>query len=85
MKKKPRISKRLSKGELRRLRKKAESLGIYPKDIADRHECHPSAVSNFYNGDSTSQPLLNRIHEMIEEQEQELSRDQQSKEFDNNS
>ncbi len=64
---KPRRSKRLSKSELKKLRRYAESLGIYPVDIANRHDCHPSAVTNFFNGDSTSQPMLRTIQQMIAE------------------
>ncbi len=64
---KPRNSKRLSKIELRKLRRQAEGLGIYPIDIAERHHCNPSAVSNFFNGDATSQPLLKTIRQMMEE------------------
>ncbi len=69
---KPRKSKRLSKSELRRLKREAESLGIFPVDIAKKHECFPSAVTNFYNGDSTSQPLLRTIRQMIEEAKAQL-------------
>ncbi len=70
---KPRQSKRLPKSELRKLRRKAESLGIFVVDIAKRHGCYPSAVSNFYQGDSTSQPLLNTIFTMIAEVERKLA------------
>ncbi len=66
---KPRKSKRLSKPELRKLKRKAENLGIYPVDIAKQHECFPSAVTNFFNGDATSQPLLRTIQQMIADKE----------------
>ncbi len=66
---KPRRSHRLPKSELRKLRRHAESLGIYVTDIALQHKCYASAVSNFYKGDSTSRPLLQTILSMIEEAE----------------
>lgn len=66
---KHRRSNRLSKPELQSLRHRAERMGIYPVDIADRHGCHPSAVSNFFNGDATSGPLLRTIRTMIAEKE----------------
>ncbi len=68
---KPRKSNRLSKSELRKLKRKAEGLSIFPTDIAKEHDCFPSAVTNFFNGDSTSQPLLNTIKRMIAEREAE--------------
>ncbi len=70
---KPRQSKRLPKSELRKLRRQAESLGIFVVDIAKRHNCYPSAVSNLYKGDSTSEPLLATIREMIAEAESNLA------------
>ncbi len=64
---KPRKSNRLPKSALRKLRREAELLGIFVVDIAREHGCFPSAVSNFWKGDSTSRPLLATIKRMMAE------------------